>query len=65
MLTEAFSAGQYHSPGWNRDYPRLQILTVEALLAGRRIDMPPEWGTFKQAPRAEAAGRQGEMFGKE
>jgi site-specific DNA-methyltransferase (adenine-specific) len=66
MVSEAISAGMYHSPGWNRDYPRVQIITIEELLAGRKIEMPPQWGTFKQAPRAEAAdGKQGEMFGRE
>ena len=46
--------------------PRVQILTVEELLGGRKIEMPPQWGTFKQAPRADAAGgKQGEMFGRE
>jgi site-specific DNA-methyltransferase (adenine-specific) len=27
MTTEAVSAGFYHSPGWNKDYPRIQIPT--------------------------------------
>src|SRR6266436_4218128 len=26
MVTEAASASFYHSPGWNRDYPKIQIL---------------------------------------
>lgn len=26
----------YQSPGWNQDYPRIQIRTVEALLQGAR-----------------------------
>jgi site-specific DNA-methyltransferase (adenine-specific) len=34
MKKEAVAAGYYHSPGWNQDYPRLQILTVSDLLAG-------------------------------
>ena len=56
MRTEAAGAGFYHSPGWNKDYPKLQILTVEELLAGRGIDMPPlrqVSTTFKKAPRAK------------
>ncbi|MFN0279927.1 MAG: DNA methyltransferase [Pyrinomonadaceae bacterium] len=51
MLTEAAEKGFYHSPGWNKDYPRLQILTVEDLLAGKTIDLPPNLQTFKQAER--------------
>jgi len=54
MKTEAASAGYYTSPGWNRTYPRLQILTVEGLLAGvERLDRPPTATTFKQAQREE------------
>jgi hypothetical protein len=30
METEAAAAGFYHSPGWDRDYPKLQILTIAA-----------------------------------
>ncbi|MBN1286548.1 MAG: restriction endonuclease [Anaerolineae bacterium] len=53
MKTEALSAGYYHSPGWMRDYPRIQILTIEELLAGAQASLPPAQTTFKQAPRAE------------
>jgi len=55
MRTEAAGAGFYHSPGWSKNYPRLQILTVADLLAGRGIDMPPLGqvsATFKKAPKA-------------
>jgi DNA modification methylase len=38
MRTEAASAGFYSSP-WGQ-HPRLQLLTVAELLAGKRIDMP-------------------------
>ena len=41
MTAEAASTGFYHSPGWGRDYPRLQILTIEALLQGAQVNMPP------------------------
>jgi site-specific DNA-methyltransferase (adenine-specific) len=53
MITEALEKGFYHSPGWNRDYPRLQIVTVEELLDGKQIDMPPSSITFKQAEKVE------------
>jgi site-specific DNA-methyltransferase (adenine-specific) len=33
MVEEALSAGSYHSGGWGKDYPRIQILTIEELLA--------------------------------
>lgn len=62
METEAVSAGFYHSPGFNRDYPRLQILTIEKLLAGAKVQMPGEYGTFKQADRVQEDGAiQGEL----
>ncbi len=55
MRAEA-AAGFYHSPGWGQDYPRLQILTVEELLRGAAVKMPPTEITFKQAQRAAGAG---------
>ena len=55
MLTEAASAGFYTSPGWGRDYPKIQILTIGELLHGVEVKMPPAHGTFKQAPRAQAS----------
>jgi site-specific DNA-methyltransferase (adenine-specific) len=51
MLTEAAEKGFYPSPGWNKDYSRLQILTVEDLLAGKTVDLPPNLQTYKQAEK--------------
>ena len=53
MQKEAVTAGFYHSPGWQRDYPKIQILTIQQLLSGAKAEMPPAWGTFKQAQRVE------------
>ncbi len=50
-LQEAAEKGFYHSPGWNKDYPRLQILTVEDILAGKNVDLPPNLQTFTTARR--------------
>jgi site-specific DNA-methyltransferase (adenine-specific) len=54
MRTEAASAGFYESP-WGTKHPRLQVLTVQELLEGKRIDMPPsrDARTFKKAPKAK------------
>jgi DNA modification methylase len=41
MQVEAVSAGYYHSPIWNKDYPKIQILTIDELLHGKTVDMPP------------------------
>jgi site-specific DNA-methyltransferase (adenine-specific) len=54
MKVESVSAGYYHSPGWNQDYPRIQILTVKALLDGTaRLQIPPPQPPFKQAQRVK------------
>jgi DNA modification methylase len=55
MRTEAAGAGFYHSPGWQKDYPKLQILTVRELLDGKGIHYPPSKHvnvTFKKAKKA-------------
>lgn len=57
MRKEAADAGFYTSPGWNRDYPRLQILTVgEILDAGLGIDMPPRGQVSTTFKKAEKTG---------
>jgi len=56
MVTEAATAGFYTSP-WGT-HPRLQILTVQDLLSGKRVDMPPLTQveqTFKKAPKVQQA----------
>ena len=65
MRTEAASAGFYDSP-WGQ-HPRVQILTVGELLAGKKLDAPPPRQTsrtYKRAPRAlKKAAEQPGMFG--
>jgi site-specific DNA-methyltransferase (adenine-specific) len=64
MITEAATAGFYRSPGWQKDYPKIQILTIGELLQGAAVDMPPPHGTFKQAQRVKEEGpEQGRLFG--
>ena len=48
------AAGFYQSP-WETSHPKVQILTVEELLDGRQVDMPPsrDLRTFKKAPKAK------------
>jgi len=60
MRAEAASTGVYESPGWGTTHPKLQILTVQELLAGKRIDMPPARQvnvTFKRAERVRPTAR--------
>ena len=66
MHTEAVSAGFYHSDRWQKDYPKIQILTVEELLAGREPLLPPfSAGGFAKAERIsrEAAEQRKEEGG--
>ncbi len=54
MKTEAVTAGFYESDLWGRKYPKIQLFTVEELLAGKKIEMPPikqVQATFKTAPK--------------
>jgi len=43
MRKEAATGGFYRSPWWNKEYPRLQILTIKELLEGRDIAKPPSF----------------------
>ncbi len=62
MRSAAASAGYYISPLGSR-HPRVQILTIEELLAGKGIDYPRQAvnQTFEKAPREKKTGRQGEL----
>jgi site-specific DNA-methyltransferase (adenine-specific) len=64
MVTEAVTAGYYHSKFWNKDFPTIQILTINELLKEPRVDMPPRdhTQTFKQAEKIKKQeGTQGVM----
>ncbi len=54
MEKEALAAGYYTSELWQKDYPRIQILTIGQLLSSDEIEMPAAHGTFKQAKRVKA-----------
>lgn len=58
MRREAVTAGYYRSPGWHRDYPKIQIYTIAELLRGTKPDMPPAHGTFKAAQRVETTDHE-------
>jgi site-specific DNA-methyltransferase (adenine-specific) len=51
MRREATEAGFYCSEGWGRDFPRVQIATIDHLLAGKEPDVPPMQQTFARAAR--------------
>ena len=54
METEAVTAGFYESKNWGKKYPKIQLLTIAELLAGKKIEMPPikqVEATFKKAEK--------------
>jgi hypothetical protein len=61
MRSEAASAGFYQAP-WGKQYPRLQLLTVEELLAGKTVEFPRENVTFKKAPKARGEKTRSEKL---
>ena len=61
MRRESVTAGFHHSPLWQRDFPRIQIITVEQLLSGKSPDLPvtsARVGGFAKAPRLNNNGSQ-------
>jgi hypothetical protein len=64
MLKEAADAGFYTSP-MGTQHPRLQILTIEQLPDGKKLDLSAwhDVRTFKNAPKAKGAKRKdAELF---
>ncbi len=62
MTKEAVSTGFYSSQMWQKNYPKIQIITIEDLLNGKQVSMPPDYGTFKQAKKAKKSeGTQQEL----
>jgi len=64
LRQKANCAGRYISKLWHdKDYPRIQILTVEGLLNGtERVDAPPQLNPFAMAARETAREKQAEML---
>ena len=58
MLNEALASGYYHSPGWNRDYPKIQIRTIEQLLAQQWFEFPQANVTLTEAERVQPETEQ-------
>ena len=62
MITEANSAGLYHSDLWQTYYPKIQIRTVEELLEGNGFEMPPHQPMYQASRRIAASeGKQGRL----
>ena len=60
MRKEAAEAGFYKPPGLEDRFPRIQILTIEELLAGKTVEFPPyrEDVTHRKAPKVRAAAEK-------
>lgn len=67
MRQEAAEAGTWHSDVWNRDYPRMQILSIRELLEeGKRADLPAfVHQPYQRAERIDnqKAAEQPSLFG--
>ena len=65
MQTEAVTTGFFESKTWGKKYPKVQLMTIAELLAGKKISMPPIRQvdkTFKKAARHKGPdGEQLEM----
>jgi len=64
MREEAADAGRYTSKLWHdKDYPKIQILTIEGLLNGvERVEAPPQLNPFAKAQREARPEKQQEML---
>ena len=63
MKLEADSAGMFHSEVWNRDYPKIQILSIREVLEGKKPDMPQfVMPKGQRVVKHEAAAEQQELF---
>lgn len=66
MKTEAVTAGFYESQTWGKQYPKIQLLTIEGLLNGKTIDMPPikvVGQTFKKAEKVYKKETEQDLLG--
>jgi site-specific DNA-methyltransferase (adenine-specific) len=61
MLKEAAEVGFYHSTLWNKDYPKLQILTIEELLKGKELQLPPSNVTFQKAQKQKGKSSNNQL----
>ena len=62
MLTEAAATGFYESKDFPGRYPRLQILTIAELLAGKKLEYPTHRvETFAKAER-KSKSEQNDLF---
>lgn len=62
MVDEANHAGSYQHPHYAEAFPRIQLITVDELLSGKRPRMPATILPYMQALRAKTPADQGSLF---
>jgi DNA modification methylase len=62
MIDEANHAGTYQHPHYAQAFPRIQLITVDELLSGKRPQMPPTILPYIQALKAKTPADQGSLF---
>ncbi len=63
MEMEALSIPKWHSETFNRYYPKIQILTIEELLNGAKVQFPGNDTTLSKAQREQdRTGEQGALL---
>jgi hypothetical protein len=64
MPDEAVEAGRYESKLWHdKDYPKIQFLTIEGLLSGNaRVNAPPQMNPFAKAQREAKPEKQADLI---
>ena len=62
MRREAAAVGQFTAEATGKSYPRLQILTLADLFAGRRPDIPWVDGTVLKSAKREDTSQQGTLL---
>ncbi len=53
MIKEVKATSPYISPRWKHEYPKIQILSIEDVLRGKKPNMPPIVSPFLEASRID------------
>jgi hypothetical protein len=63
MKTAAMNAGTWKSETWKKEYPRIQLITVEEAFNGKRVEYPGKDVTLQAAqPDVPAAQENLSLF---
>jgi site-specific DNA-methyltransferase (adenine-specific) len=59
MVKEVKAAEPYVLLPWKQEYPKIQILTIEEMLHGKKPDIPPTRPIFQEATLTERITKNG------